>query len=486
MTEPLPWPSLAAAGVDPQAVLNFLTRLERDGLEVHALELWRRGRPALQGSWSPYRTDTLHQLHSVSKSFLSAAVGLCVSEGRFGLDDRVLDFFPADREQAARGVSDLTVRHLLTMSSGHAEAVRPRLNFTDPRPWVPTYLHAPLAHSPGTHFLYDSADSFMLSATVQQVTGQRVLDFLRPRLLEPLGIGTARWLSSPEGVNTGGWGLRLTTSDLARFGELLRCGGVWQGRPLLPAAWLEQAIHPQIPTTHADPDWACGYGFQFWPSRHGAYRADGMLGQFVLVLPAQEAVLAVTAGTPRMQALLDAVWDELLPSFHAEALPEGLDVAERLRRALADLHLPLPFVPQPPAAHGAQTSALPAPTSFLADDQLWTACWPGWTHLTLRWGEESTLTLTCPQGSATLGARWDRWTVQLTDLFEDEQAVQVATHAARAPDGALHFTVRLVTQLRECRLVQRPGEALEVYLPHQLGQPGVPLTAPASYPQGVS
>ncbi|MFC3862212.1 serine hydrolase domain-containing protein [Deinococcus antarcticus] len=486
MPDPAPWPAPEAAGLRSGAVLNFLRRVQVSGLELHGLNLWRYGRPVLAGHWWPYHAGTLHQLNSVSKSFVSAAVGLCIEDGHLKLETRLLELFPEYAAVAAPGVEALTLRHLLTMSSGHAAPVRSRLKFTPGPPWTETYLREPLAHPPGTHFLYDSADTFMLSAAVQRVTGQRVLDDLRPRLLAPLGIGEAAWITSPGGTDAGGWGLSLTTADLARFGELLRCGGMWQGQRLLPAGWLAEATRAQIQTGHSDPDWACGYGYQFWPCRHGAFRADGMYGQFVLVLPEQQAVLGITAGTHRMQDILNAVWDELLPGFQEGVLADDTQGVAALHSALSALRLPVPSCAQSPSEEQAQmpsrTFALPPTTRFFADDQVVPALTPGWTHFTVTWGEPITLTFLGPAGRQSLHAHPKTWEVQRTDLFADQRAVEVAAHAAPRPDGGFQFTLRLLPTLREGRVVVRPGEAAELYPPAPLEQASAPLIAPEIFP----
>ena len=189
------------------------------------------------------------------------------------------------------------------------------------------------------HVLYSLSKSFtMCSAIVQKVTGQTVLDYLRPRLFEPLGIEGAAWSTSPQGISAGGWGLFLKTEDIAKFGQLYLQRGQWNGKQILPAAWVEQATARQV-SNGSDParDWDQGYGFQFWRCRHGVYRGDGAFGQFCLVMPEQDAVVAITADTKDMQAQLNLVWDKLLPAFQKEALPENADGYTKLNKSLAAL-----------------------------------------------------------------------------------------------------------------------------------------------------
>jgi CubicO group peptidase (beta-lactamase class C family) len=179
----------------------------------------------------------------------------------------------------------------------------------------------------------------MLSAVLQTVTGQRVSRYLTPRLFEPLGIHGAYWDTCPAGIDTGGWGLHLRTADMARFGQLYLQQGKWEGFQLLPAAWVKQATGFRIP--NGDPadasDWAQGYGYQFWRSRHQSYRGDGAFGQYTLVLPEQDAVLAIHSETPDMQGLLNLVWEHLLPAFQPKALPSDHQALLTLRHTLRNM-----------------------------------------------------------------------------------------------------------------------------------------------------
>jgi CubicO group peptidase (beta-lactamase class C family) len=306
--------------------------------------LLRRGQVVAEGWWAPYGPQYPHDLFSLSKSFTSTAVGLAVAEGRLSVDDPVLSFFPGD---APTGVSDhlaaMRVRHLLTMTTGHAVEPTGRAAQRSDGHWVRGFLEHPVEHAPGTHFVYNSSASYVLSAIVTQVTGMTALDYLTPRLFALLGIEKPGWTTCPRGISAGGWGLSIRTEDIARFGQLYLQKGVWRGQQVLPAAWVEEATTCQVPNgPHENPDWAQGYGYQFWRCRHGAYRGDGAFGQFCLVMPGQEAVLAITAGVPDMQAVLNLVWQHLLPAMQPAPLPADGAAQQELTRALADLALPLP------------------------------------------------------------------------------------------------------------------------------------------------
>lgn len=199
----------------------------------------------------------------------------------------------------------------------------------------------PVSHKPGTWFRYNTPGSYTLSAIVTKATGQTVLDYLKPRLFEPLGIENPRWDTSPEGYSFGGYGLYLRTEDIAKFGQLYLQKGKWNGKQLIPEKWVEAATSKQVENDNAptgkNPDWGQGYGFQFWRCRHNGYRGDGKDGQFCMVLPEQDAVIAITALTGDMQAELNLVWDKLLPGFHAEALPADDGEQGKLKQTLGDL-----------------------------------------------------------------------------------------------------------------------------------------------------
>jgi len=176
---------------------------------------------------------------------------------------------------------------------------------------------------------------------VQKVTGQTVLDYLQPRLSEPLGIDKPTWGMSPQGISLGGYGLNIRTEDIAKFGQLYLQKGKWGNRQLLPAAWVTQATSRQVSNgSNPNSDWDQGYGYQFWRSRHGCYRGDGAFGQFCVVMPEQDAVVVVTSGTKDMQAILTMVWDKLLPAMKDGSLPTDAQSHQKLQQKLASLNVP--------------------------------------------------------------------------------------------------------------------------------------------------
>lgn len=337
MAHPNPFPHSApeAQGIASTAILEFVNAVEG----LHSLILLRHGHVVAQGWWSPYRAECPHKLYSLTKSFTSTAVGFAVSEGRLSVDDFVLSFFPQDAPaEPSPNLAAMRVRHLLTMNTGQAQ--EPSGELMSRPDWVRAFLEQPVEHEPGTHFLYNSAASYMLSAIVQQVTGMTALDYLQSRLFDPLGIEKPVWSTCPRGINTGGWGLSLKTEDIARFGQLLLQKGMWNGQRILPEAWIAEATAYQVPNGPSDnPDWEQGYGYQFWRCRHGLYRGDGAFGQFCIVMPEQDAVLAITAGVGDMQGVLNLVWEHLLPAMKPVPLPADPATRDALVQKLSALAL---------------------------------------------------------------------------------------------------------------------------------------------------
>lgn len=304
----LPSSAPETQGVDPTTLHSLLTDLDARLDSLHSLVLVRHGHVVAEASWAPYSTTTPHTMYSISKSFTSAAIGFAVAEGLVSVDDRIVQLFPEDTpaDLDAR-LLDLRVHHLLTMTTGHAEDTLDALVAAGSGSWVRAFLAVPLSADPGSLFVYNTGASYVLSAIVQKVTGERLLDYLTPRLLAPLGISGATWLQDPHGVDLGGFGLSISTRDLAAFGQMLLQRGEFGGRQLLSADWVATATAPLVASTGDSADWQQGYGYQFWTARHG-YRGDGAFGQFCLVLPEDDAVVAITASLQNMQTPLDVLW----------------------------------------------------------------------------------------------------------------------------------------------------------------------------------
>ena len=258
----LPRSSPEAQGVASPVVLSFIEAADKQIDSLHSFMLVRHGHVVAEGWWTPYAADTPHMLFSLSKSFTSTAVGLAVAEGKLSVDDPVLKFFPDDAPaNPSANLKAMRLSDLLRMSTGQQS--EPARRSTEP--WTKTFLAQAVPFKPGTHFLYNTSATYMLSAAVQKATGETVLDYLKPRLFDPLGIAKPTWEASPQGISAGGYGLSVRTEDIAKFGQLYLQKGKWQGKQLVPEAWVEAATARQTSNgSNPNSDWDQGYGYQFW------------------------------------------------------------------------------------------------------------------------------------------------------------------------------------------------------------------------------
>ena len=314
------------AAVDAFVKATETEPVRPDTIKLHSIMIVKHGEVVLERWMNGHSAEMPHVMHSVSKTFTATAVGLAINEGKLSLTDPVTKFFadklPAEPSDNLRA---MTVRDLLTMTCGHDAEPNVRRDTAD---WVTGFLAWPVVHKPGEYYLYNSMGTYMLSAIVQQVTGEKLIDYLDTRLFQPLHIERPQWDESPQGISCGGWGLYLKTEDMAKMGQLFLQQGRWNGKQIVPAEWLKEMSSFQVPSapsgtrfedlekaglTKDNNDWVQGYGYQMWICRHNAFRADGFAGQYIIVLPDRDAVLVLTTSSSLYQPYLDLVWKHLLP-----------------------------------------------------------------------------------------------------------------------------------------------------------------------------
>lgn len=326
-------------GISSTAVLKFLDSVAKSKQEFHSLMILRHGHVIAEGWWAPYSSEHRQQLYSASKSFTSTAIGFAVTEGLLSVDDPVIRFFPdVLPAEISENLAALKVRHLLSMSVGHA---KDSIMILEASPagvtWEETFLKQPVVFKPGTQFMYNSGASYMLSSIVKKVTGKTAHEYLRPRLYEPLDIPEATWTENFEGINMGASHLRMRTESLAKFGQLYLQKGKWNGKQVLSEKWIAEATSKQIENGKNDSSWGFGYGYQFWLNPPGGFRADGAFGQFSMVLPEQDAVVVITSESVDTKTVMQLVWDELIPAMTAAPLPEDPPESSQLLNDLKAL-----------------------------------------------------------------------------------------------------------------------------------------------------
>lgn len=321
--------------------MALLDRLESSSIECHSIMVARHGHVVAEGWWAPYSAASPHLLYSLTKSFTSIAVGLAIADGVLSLDDRVVDVLPdhvpADVSEQGRR---LTVHHLLSMTTGHGSDSLAEAWRLEPDDLTKGFLRVPFTAVEGARHTYDDATTYVLARMVERVTGRGLPELLDERLFTPMGIDHAEWDRVSSGASFGFHGLHLTTEAVAAFGELLLRGGRWGDRQLVPRHWVELATGRHVDSVSYkddgspdEADFRCGYGYQFWMSRHG-YFGNGAFGQLCVVVPSLDLVVAVTAQGDA-QSELDALWECLLPGLDDKASSQDDEILARRLRQLS-------------------------------------------------------------------------------------------------------------------------------------------------------
>lgn len=252
-----------------------------------------------------WRSDDRVNIYSASKGVCSLAIGMAVDEGLLTLDTRVAEVLPFDN--LGDRVEEVTLRHLLTMSSGIDFKW-----FGDERaPWpdLAQEMLRRASSGPGSVFQYTDASPYVAMRMLGALVGD-VRDWLMPRLFEPLDIDNPQWHRCPQGWIVGGSGLELRTRELARIGRVLRDRGAWADRPLVSDAWVD-AMHADWVETRGDAPFE-RYGLAAWDGPDGCWRLDGRYGQYVIVDDRRDAVITITAHEEQRGALLSSLAAEAL------------------------------------------------------------------------------------------------------------------------------------------------------------------------------
>lgn len=335
-----------AEGVPSKSIARFFEQVEEKGYDVHGLMILRHEKVVAEHWWAPYAPEYQHAMYSATKTFTAMAVGFAVQEDLLSPSDQVISFFPdLLPETISPELEKLTVEHLLTMSVGHASTRYAGSGKSQIR----SFLSAPFAHEPGTSFAYNITASHTLSHIITRVSGVSIYEYLKPRLLDPLGIEDVVWEMDNDGINMGNGGSHMKTSDLAKLGLLLSNQGAWNGEQLLDPTWIDAATTPHIfqhpewtpeQIANATDDGAQGYGYQIWMGRHNSYRAIGGQNQLVLVIPEYDLIVACHSSISDEAGFNSLIYD-MLPSFSENALKP--DSSLDLKAAIADYKIKRPF-----------------------------------------------------------------------------------------------------------------------------------------------
>lgn len=319
-------------GVESERIREMFRAFGREkSIHLHSIMVLKNGKVIGETSFYPYQKWMWHTTYSMCKSIVSMAIGFLIQEGKISLNTKVVDIFKKNVNLIGiLKLKSLSVEHLLTMTSGVGFNETGAISGND---WVKSFLDAPLLHEPGEVFEYNSMNTYMLSAIVTEVTGERLVDYLKPRLFEPLGITKVFWESCPKGITKGGWGLFLCPEDMAKLGQLYLQKGEWNHIQILPKEWIEQSTSKKLDTPKSTG--FAGYGYQIWTGqREGHFAFNGMMGQNVFVYPDVQMVIVTTAGNQEFfasNAMMD-ILAQYLPGKgeSQEPLPENLREHQKL------------------------------------------------------------------------------------------------------------------------------------------------------------
>lgn len=326
-----------SVGISSEWLENFLIRLETQQLPMHSAIIMRHGKICMEAYYKPYTQNSLHRMFSITKSFVSIAVGLLEAEGKLSLTDSIVDYFP--EKQPVSGPYEYTkmttIRDMLTMSSCHNQTTYKAAGVTD---WVGSFFTIPPTHIPGTNFSYDTSATHVLGALVEKLSGMPLLDYLRKKCLDEMEFSKDAYiLKDPDGVSMGGSGLCATPMDILKVIHLVAHDGEWQGRQLLPKAYI-QAAKSKLRDTygkHSAVEEQFGYGYQIWQTRNNGYMFFGMGGQLALYVPQKDIFMVTTADAQGrqggVQLIFDAFWDEIYNKITADTLPENLSASHHLQ-----------------------------------------------------------------------------------------------------------------------------------------------------------
>lgn len=435
-------PYIEPSLLSPAAVLTFLEGCAAKGVDLHQVVIYRNNRLALRASLPPYDCTDKRELYSMSKSFTSTAIGLCVAEGLLSVEDLVIDYFP-DKLPAvvSENLAAMKIRHLLSMNTGHDADTMPFI--FSKADSAREFLARPVPFEPGSRFLYDTGATYMLSAILTKVTGQTLYDYLTPRLFAPLGIKGGYWNTTRQKATLGGYGLHISCDDLSKFGLLYFNDGVYDGKRLVPEAWISEATrkHSDNAPYGATPDWQSGYGYQFWVNGRGGYRGDGAFGQVCLIRKDKGIVFAIQTESPDMQRELDLMQDLIDGADGADASVSADDV--------------LAFVGAWDSAPKGDAS-LPADARgyFLAKKNLF-----GVTALSFSTAEEETLLLSVSDGTSSPEIRFgrNRWVSNACSLMNfAPYLVFIKSDRAETLRFASCYTVEDGKLLLHIRYLDRP------------------------------
>lgn len=318
-----------ATGISASCIMDALREIDARGISMHSFLFCKDNCLVAEGYYAPVKKNDLHRMFSVTKSFVSIAIRFLQEEGRLSLDDSIVKFFPEyvpNTSEAHPWLLATTIRDMLSMRSCHASTTYDK--FSSKTDWVKSFFTVAPTHKPGTVFHYDTSSSHTLCALVEKLTGMKMLDYLRNKVLNEIGFSKEAYcLTDSFGVSMGGSGLMATSRDLMLFALLILNNGKLNGKQYISADYIKESTSFQTATcvTGPVPSESQGYGLQFWIGEHGSIVCYGMGGQLAILLPEYNTAIVTTADTQGYQGgnqvIYDAIFRHILPELEKKKAP---------------------------------------------------------------------------------------------------------------------------------------------------------------------
>lgn len=332
-----------SVGIGSEMIEELLDNLDTSYTEMHGIMIMRHGKVCAEGWWHPYAPGIPHMDASLTKSYIGTAVGIAYTEGKLRLEERIADIFgELLPENPGEYLSALQIRDVLCMGNGMESEPYPTKN------WIRDFLGTEIVHEPGTAYYYNSTGSSILAAVIERKTGVRADLYLAEKLFSRIGIDAEKvmWMYMPDGTPVGGGGLFTTTEDNLRLFKLYADGGVWEGERILAADYVEMAVTVQNKSSDWEreagvgKEYSHGYGFQIWRcGQFDAYRGDGAMGQFAIVFPALDMIIAMNETCKNcIDQILYTIY-KMAGRIHNEVLPENPQASARLAKRMQRLSL---------------------------------------------------------------------------------------------------------------------------------------------------
>ncbi|WP_461104499.1 serine hydrolase domain-containing protein [Tessaracoccus terricola] len=455
--------SPSAEGVDARGLLRLLDALETPGHGLHSLMIARHGKVIAEGWWSPYERGRVHLGYSLSKSFTSTVLGHLVGEGVISLDAPVWSYL-SDLDSVPERWRRVTVRHCISMTVGHSEDAwdwrgddePPRSDDDGDDELLSLILEREPDGEPGEVWAYNQVGTYLVAQAIAAATGEPVSAHVRRLLLDPFGGAPAKAQRTHQGRDLGFSGLHVTTPSILALAQTWLDGGVWEGRRIVPVDYATEAPIPTAASMAGGAgDWERGYGYSFWNQRHG-YRGDGAFGQFAVVLPEHDTVVAITSETVDMASVLDLLWEHLIPAMDGTSYPGAdAELADRLAKLQ---HVPL--------GGSERRSSLTLPLA--ASSQLP----PAFAEVTLEPSDDGhVMTLAHPDGGLVTRIGDGRWVESIWPAPGGLEVVVAASGAWR--DGCFDAELRLAETPHTILVHLDPGTGAARLVWRQ-----IPLTGP--------